>query len=100
MMRTKRLHARLAYVMRVDNHSSVAYAAASARRRTPGQPYQVHPATIERNPKREVRRLQVFRGPGKHSGVHDAHKATACALSLRDARWQSCGRRVRRGLRA
>jgi hypothetical protein len=38
-MRTKRLHARLAYVMRVDNHASVTYAAASARRRTPGPPY-------------------------------------------------------------
>jgi len=39
MMRTRRLHARLAYVMCVDNRSSVAYAAASARRRTPGQRY-------------------------------------------------------------
>jgi hypothetical protein len=29
--RTRRLHARLAYVMRVDNRASIAYAAASAR---------------------------------------------------------------------
>jgi hypothetical protein len=30
-MRTRQLHASLAYVMRVDNHASIAYAAASAR---------------------------------------------------------------------
>jgi hypothetical protein len=33
MIRTKRLHARLAYVMRVDNHA------------------KVHPATLASNPK-------------------------------------------------
>ena len=31
MMRTRQLHARLAYVVRVDNHASIAYTAASAR---------------------------------------------------------------------
>ena len=31
MMRTKGLHARLAYVMRVENHVSIAYAAVFAR---------------------------------------------------------------------
>jgi hypothetical protein len=30
-MRTRQLHARLAYVMRVDNRARIAYAAASAR---------------------------------------------------------------------
>jgi hypothetical protein len=34
-MRTRRLHTRLAYVMRADNHASVAYAAASTSARTP-----------------------------------------------------------------
>ena len=36
MVRTRRLHARLAYVMRVDSRASVSYAAASAR--TPRPP--------------------------------------------------------------
>ena len=31
MVRTRRLHARLAYVMHVENRASIAYAAASAR---------------------------------------------------------------------
>jgi hypothetical protein len=38
MMRTRRLHARLAYVMRVGNRASVAYAAASTSARTPRLP--------------------------------------------------------------
>jgi hypothetical protein len=37
-MRTRRLHARLAYVMRVENRASVAYAAASSSARTPRPP--------------------------------------------------------------
>jgi hypothetical protein len=37
MMRTRRLHARLAYVIRVDNRSSVAYAAASCRPKLRGK---------------------------------------------------------------
>ena len=37
-MRTRRLHERLAYVMRVDNRASVAYAAASTSARTPRPP--------------------------------------------------------------
>ena len=37
-MRTRRLHAHLAYVMRADDRASVAYAAASAHRRLPGPP--------------------------------------------------------------
>jgi hypothetical protein len=37
-MRTRRLHARLAYVMRVDNRASVAYAADSTSARTPRPP--------------------------------------------------------------
>jgi hypothetical protein len=45
-MHTKRLHARLAYVMRVDNYASVAYAGPARV-----DAHQVHPATIERNPK-------------------------------------------------
>ena len=69
MMRTRRLHTRLAYVMRVDDRASVVYAAASARsRRCAGLcivvvavhvaaadavlvAHQVHPATIAGNPK-------------------------------------------------
>ena len=52
---------------------------------------EVHPATIAGNPKRkrEVRRLHACRGreaPGQYSGEHDAHKTTACTLSLRGAR--------------
>ena len=68
---TKRLHARLAYVMRVGNHA------------------KVHPETLVATRKREVRRLHAFRGrvaPGQYSGEHDAHKTTACTLSLRDSR--------------
>jgi hypothetical protein len=38
IMRTRRLHARLAYVMRADNLASVAYAAASTSARTPRPP--------------------------------------------------------------
>jgi hypothetical protein len=37
-MRTRRLHARLAYVKRADNRASVAYAAASTFARTPRPP--------------------------------------------------------------
>jgi hypothetical protein len=46
-MRTRQLHARLAYVMRVYNRASIAYAAASAVLVA----HQVHPATIACNPK-------------------------------------------------
>ena len=73
--RTRRLHARLAYVMRVDNRASIAYAVAPARsvRRGVVSPrgvdavvivavlaaaadtvlvaHQVHPAIIAGNPK-------------------------------------------------
>ena len=64
--RRRRLHARLAYVMRVDNHA------------------KVHPETLVATRKREV--CQGRKAPGQYSGVHDAHQTTACALSLRDAR--------------
>ena len=53
MMRTKRLHVRLAYVMRVDNLA------------------KVHPATLASNPKALGKRLHAFRGrvaPGQYSG--------------------------------
>jgi hypothetical protein len=38
IMRTRRLHLRLAYVMRAGNSASVAYAAASTSPRTPRPP--------------------------------------------------------------
>ena len=72
MMRTKRLHARLAYVLRVDDHASVAYAAASARRRTPGPP-----ATIASNPKvksSQVNTLPKAKSETRSKQNKDMHK--------------------------
>jgi hypothetical protein len=52
----------------------------------------------------EVRRLTArlprARSAWAYSWGHKAHKATACTLSLRDARWRSCEHSVCRGLRA
>jgi hypothetical protein len=50
MMHTRRVHARLAYVMRVNNRGSVAYAAVSARKQQP--PRVAYVAASERSVRR------------------------------------------------
>ena len=117
-MRIRRLHARLPYVVRVDDRASIAYAAAPARnvRRGVVSPEvfmrslssQCHASRIKNlrcsaravNVKTQVlamHRASTLRkslrtrkflreAPGQYSGEHDAHKTTACTLSLRGAR--------------
>jgi hypothetical protein len=84
-MRTRRLHARLAYVKRADNRASVAYAAASTFARAP-KPPRVPYAEAFLSP--DASWLKTFRGRAahrmlglaRHAGSHDAHKATARTL--------------------
>ena len=58
----------------VGNRASIAYAADSAR-----------------SVRRGLLSPEVGRvAPGQYSGCHIAHKATACTLSLREARWRLC----------
>jgi hypothetical protein len=90
MMRTRRLHARLAYVMRVDNRASVAYSAASTSARTP-RPPRVAYAEASCRPRpcgkkhfcgRAAHRTLGLRYAlfARRAGSHDAHKATARTL--------------------
>jgi hypothetical protein len=75
-MRTRRLHARLAYVKRADNRASVAYAAASARsvRRSFLSPEASWYTTFR------GRAAHRMLGLARHAGSNDAHKATARTL--------------------
>jgi hypothetical protein len=78
-MRKRRLHARLAYVARVDDRARVTYAAATpAVRKVSGA--RQHPATTADNEK--ALRYLFYR----LANLLDAHKATARALGLRDVR--------------
>ena len=84
-MRTRRLHARLAYVKRADNRASVAFAAASTFARTPRPP---RVAYAEASCRPRLRGKKTFRSRASHrmlglarlAGSHDAHKATARTL--------------------
>jgi hypothetical protein len=84
-MRTRRLHARLAYVKRADNRASVAFAAASTFARTP-RPPRVPYAEASCRPR--LRGKKTFRSRAshrmlnlaRHAGSHDAHKATGRTL--------------------
>ena len=58
-MRTRRLHARLAYVKRADNRASVAFAAASAFARTPRPPRVAYAEASCRPRLRGKKRLEV-----------------------------------------
>jgi hypothetical protein len=58
-MRTRRLHARLAYVKRADNRASVAYAAASTFSRTPQPPRVAYAETSCRPRLRGKKSLEV-----------------------------------------
>jgi hypothetical protein len=59
IMRTRRLHSRLAYVKRADNRASVAYAAASTFARTPRPPRVAYAETSCRPRLRGKKRLEV-----------------------------------------
>jgi len=84
-MRTRRLHARLAYVKRADNRASVAYAAASTFAHTPRPPREAY---AEASCRPRLRGKKTFRGRAahgvlglaRHAGSNDAHKATARTL--------------------
>jgi hypothetical protein len=89
-MRTRRLHARFAYVMRVENRASVAYAAASTSARTP-RPPRVAYAEASCRPGLRGKKRRCGRAAhrtlglryalfARHAGSHDAHKATARTL--------------------
>jgi hypothetical protein len=89
-MRTRRLHSRLAYVMRVDNRARLAYAAASTFARTP-QPPRVAYAAASCRPRLRGKKRWCGRAAHRtlglqyalfalHAGSHDAHKATARTL--------------------
>jgi hypothetical protein len=77
--RTRRLHARLAYVMRVDNRASIALAAASARSVRRGL---VSPRGVDAVGLRIARlaslglRYVLF---ARHAGSRDVHKLTICS---------------------
>jgi hypothetical protein len=58
-MRTRRLHARLAYVKRADNRASVAFAAASTFARTPRPPRVPYAEASCRPRLRGKKRLEV-----------------------------------------
>ena len=58
-MRTRRLHARLAYVKRADNRASVAFAAASTFPRTPRPPRVAYAEASCRPRLRGKKRLEV-----------------------------------------
>ena len=58
-MRTRRLHARLAYVKRADNRASVAFAAASTFARTPRPPRVAYAEPSCRPRLRGKKRLEV-----------------------------------------
>jgi hypothetical protein len=84
-MRTRRLHARLAYVKRAENLASVLYAAASTFARTPRPP---RVAYAEASCRPRLRGKKTFKGRASHrilglarnAGSHDAHKAIARTL--------------------
>ena len=106
MMRTRRLHARLAYVVRVDDRASISYAAAPARnvRRGVVSPEVLMRSLSSQCQASRIKKSSAFgerhqrenssagyacRGRealGQYGGEHDAHKTTACTLSLRGAR--------------
>jgi hypothetical protein len=88
-MRTRRLHARLAYVIRVDNRASVAYAAASTSARTP-RPSRVAYVVDSCRPRLRCKKCRceaAHRTLGlryalfaRHAESHDAQKTTARTL--------------------
>jgi hypothetical protein len=89
-MRTRRLHARLAFVMRVDDRASVAYAAASTSARTL-RPSRVAYAEASCRPRLRGKKPSCGRAAhhtlglryalfARHAGSHDTHEATARTL--------------------
>jgi hypothetical protein len=69
MMRTRQLHSRLAYVMRVENRARIAYAAASARTPRPPSGWASH------------RTLGLRYAPfARHAGSHHAQMASVRTL--------------------
>ena len=96
-MRTRRLHARLAYLKRADNRASVAFAAASTFARTP-RPSRVAYAEASCRPR--LRGKKTFSSRASHrmlglarlAGSHDAHKVRTLGKSLQRALGKSLRR--------
>ena len=102
-MRTRRLHARLAYVMRVENRASVACAAASTSARTPRPP---RVAYAEASCRPRLRGKKRFCGRAAHRALglryalfarqadsNDAHTQGDCTHAYAHA-WEKSSARL------